>query len=264
MDFKNKRAWITGGSSGIGEELAYELTRLGSKLIISSNDAEELSKVQSKCMEMGGECDIVPFDLSNPEEVSATADAVIERFGKVDLFFSNGGISTRSLVTETTMEVHRKIMEINYFSGIAITRKLLPVMLENGGGYIAATASIAGDFGFPLRSAYSASKHAVYGFYETVRAELKQQGIGVTVVSPGRVQTKISMRALDKDGKPHGKMDAGQAGGITANKCAQKIIKAIRKNKPVAYIGGKELLMVYVKRFFPRIFFRIVSKIDPT
>ncbi|PLW98784.1 MAG: short chain dehydrogenase [Marinilabiliales bacterium] len=264
MDFKGKKIWITGASSGIGEATSMKFAKLGAELIISSHEPEELERVCKACSDLGAKCTMIPFDLSKQDEVQSAANKVIEDFGAVDIFFSNGGVSQRAEVLDTPLHIDRFIMEVNYFSGITITKTLLPAMLKNGGGHIVATSSIAGDFGFRLRSAYSASKHAVYGFYETLRAEMKDKGIKATVVSPGRVKTNISVNAIDKQGKAHGKMDAGQDGGITAEKCADKIIKALKKNKPVAYIGGKELLMVYIKRFFPRIFFRIVSKIDPT
>ncbi|MBU0763561.1 MAG: SDR family NAD(P)-dependent oxidoreductase, partial [Bacteroidetes bacterium] len=242
----------------------YALSREGARIIISSDVPDELARVKDRCIDLDAECHILEFDLAKPEDVRKAAQTIIEKFGTVDIFFSNGGIGQRSLVTETPVEIDRKIMEINFFSGIIITKTLLPQMIKNGGGHIVATASIAGDFGFPLRSAYCSSKHAVYGFYETVRVELKDRNIHVTIVSPGSVQTSISVHALDKNGKQHGKMDKGQAEGISPERCAKKILKAVRKNKTIAYIGGKELFMVWLKRFFPRIFYKIVLKINPT
>lgn len=264
MRFKDKSVLITGASSGIGEATAYEFARQGARLILCSNQQEELDRVKEKCNELGATCDAIVFDLGNPEEVRKYAKDIAEKYNPIDIFFSNGGISQRALIVDTPEEIDRKLMEINFFSGVIITKAILPNMIANGGGHILATASIAGDFGFRLRSAYCSSKHAVYGFYETLRAEMKDQNIRATVISPGRVRTNISLNALDSKGNPHGKMDAGQQGGITADKCAKKILKAIKKNKPVAYIGGKELLIIYLKRFFPRIFFKIVSKINPT
>jgi short-subunit dehydrogenase len=264
MNFTDKRVLITGGSSGIGEALAYEFSKLNSKVIIASNQPEELKRVQDECNKIHPGCEFYEFDLSSQEDVQKKAEEIIKTYGGIDILINNGGISTRTNVLDTSIDIDRLAMEINYFSGVVLTKAFLPIMLKQGSGYIVATSSIAGDFGFPLRSAYSASKHAVYGFYESVRAEYLDQGIGVTIAAPGRVQTNISVNALDKDGKPHGKMDPGQANGITVEKCAKAYIKAIRKNKPRAYIGGKEILMVHIKRFFPRIFFKIVRKIDPT
>ena len=137
-------------------------------------------------------------------------------------------------------------------------------MIKNGGGHIIATSSISGKFGFPLRSAYGASKHALHGFYESVWTELWDKNIRTTLVCPGRVKTNISLHALGKDGKPHGKMDAGQAGGISPEECARQIMKAVRKNKREVLVGGKELIMARLKQYFPRIFYKLVIKIKST
>jgi len=261
--FSGKTAWITGASSGIGKALAQQLISEGAKVIISSHDPNGLEQIKNN-LQSPENCFTVPFDLSNPEIVAQTADKVIAEHKKIDILINNGGISQRSYANETSVEIDRKIMEIDYFSYVILTKKVLPLMLQNGGGYIAATSSISGKFGFPLRSAYAAAKHAIQGFFETVRAEYSKQNVSVTIAYPGRVKTDISVHALEKDGKAHGKMDDGQVGGISAEECARQYIKAIKKRKAEKLIGGKELLMVHIKRFFPRIFFKIVTKIDPT
>jgi short-subunit dehydrogenase len=136
-------------------------------------------------------------------------------------------------------------------------------MVSAGGGKIAVTTSIAGKFGFPLRCGYSSSKFALYGFFETLQAEYYNAGIKVTIVCPGRVNTNISRYALDKGGKPHGVMDPGQAGGMSAEKAAQIITRAISKGKREVLVGRKELLMVYIKRFFPALCACLARKIKP-
>lgn len=262
MSFAGKVIWITGASSGIGEALAYEWSKLGAQLILSARRESELERVKAACAH-SDRCTIVPLDLSRQEDVERMADRVLQQFGSVDILVNNGGISQRSLVIETDLSVDRRIMEVDYFSGVALTKKLLPTMVAKGGGHIVAISSIVGMFGFPLRSAYSAAKHAVHGFYESVWAELHTQGIRVTVVCPGRILTNVSLHALTKDGTPHGVMDHGQANGITAESCARKIVKAVRKNKKEVYIGKKDLLMIYFKRYVPGLYYRLVSKVQP-
>lgn len=265
MNFKDKIVWLTGGSSGIGEALTYELLDLGATVIASSEDHDGLVRVQNNCdQENRSRCHIVMFDLTRVEKIDEIVRDQVEKFGRIDILINISGISQRSLIKETSMEVYRKIMEINYFGTIAFTKAVLPYMIQNGGGHILATSSIVGKFGFPLRSAYSSAKHALHGFYETLRLESIKENINVTLLVPGRVQTKISIHSLTKDGKEHGKMDAGLASGITPEKAAKQIIRAIRKNKKEALIGGKELIMVYLKKYLPTIFYRIASKIDPT
>ena len=262
MKNEDKVIWITGASSGIGEALAYEWSKLGSRLILSARRESELERVKAACAH-SERCMIALLDLSRQEDIEATADRVLQQFGSIDILVNNGGISQRSFVIETDVAVDRCIMEVDYFSGVTLTKKLLPAMVAKGSGHIVAISSIVGIFGFPLRSAYSAAKHAMHGFYETVWAELHAQGIRVTVVCPGRILTDVSLNALTKDGTPHGEMDHGQENGITAETCARKIIKAVRKNKKEVYIGKKDLLMIYFKRYIPWLYYLLVSKVQP-
>jgi short-subunit dehydrogenase len=258
----NKVIWITGASSGIGEALAYEWSKTGAHLILSARRESELERVKAACAH-SDRCTIAPLDLSRQEDIEAMADRMLQQFGTIDILVNNGGISQRSLTIETDVAVDRRIMEVDYFSGVILTKKLLPAMIAKGSGHIVAISSIVGLFGFPLRSAYSAAKHAMHGFYEAVWAELHTQGIRVTVVCPGRILTDVSVHALTKDGTPHGEMDHGQANAITAETCARKIIKAVRKNKKEVYIGQKDLLMIYFKRYIPWLYYLLVSKVQP-
>ncbi len=263
MEKKEKIIWITGASSGIGEALAYEWSKEGHFIVLSARRENELRRVQDNC-KYPAKCKILPLDLSKQDDIENAADAVLKEFGHIDILVNNGGISQRSFVVDTIIDVDRKIMEIDYFSGVILTKKVLPSMLANKSGHIVAISSIVGLFGFPLRSAYSAAKHAVHGFYETVWAETHADGIDVTVVCPGRILTNVSLHALTKDGSPHGEMDHAQENGITAERCAQKIVKAVRKKKKEIYIGKKDLLMIYFKRYIPFLYYKLVSKIKPT
>ena len=262
VSFEGKIIWITGASSGIGEALAYEWSKLGARLILSARRESELERVKAACTNHEC-CTVAPLDLSRQEDIEEVADRMLKQFGVIDILVNNGGVSQRSLLIETNVSVDRHIMEVDYFSGVILAKKLLPAMVAKGIGHIIAVSSIVGLFGFPLRSAYSAAKHAMHGFYETAWAELHTKGIRVTVVCPGRILTSVSLNALTKDGAPHGEMDHGQANGITAGTCARKIIKAVRKNKKEVYIGKKDLLMIYFKRYIPRLYYLLVSKVQP-
>jgi len=263
MKFKDKVIWITGAASGIGEALAYKSVEYGAKLVLSDINEAGLEKVAGRCREMNVEAFAVVLDLSERESIEAATKQAFAHYGRVDVLINNGGISQRSLTLETPLDVDYRIMNINYFGAVILTKLVLPSMVEHGGGAIAVTSSITGKFGFPLRSAYSASKHAVQGFFETLGIELADKNISVTVAMPGRVQTNISINALTGDGTPHGEMDPGQASGIPADVCARKYLDAIHKRKREALIGGKELTMVHIRRFLPRLFFRIAGKIKP-
>jgi short-subunit dehydrogenase len=260
MKKEQKIIWITGASSGIGEAMAYQWSQEGHFLILSARRENELYRVQNNCKNPTA-IKILPLDLSKQADIETAADIVLKEFGRVDILVNNGGISQRSLTEETAIDVDRKIMEVDYFSGVILTKKILPSMLANKKGHIVAISSIVGLFGFPLRSAYSAAKHAMHGFYETLWIETHTQGIDVTIACPGKILTDVSFHALTKDGTPHGKMDPAQENGITAKQCANKIINAVQKRKKEVYIGRKELLMVYFKRYIPFLYYKLVSKI---
>ena len=264
QESSNKIIWITGASSGIGEACAYIFAAEGNKLILTGTREGQLKKVQQKCIDLGAECEILPADLSQTEQLDTLTDRALSFFGKIDVMFHNAGISQRGKSVDTDFSVDKKIMDINFFAPVKITKRLLPAMIAGGGGTLAVTTSISGKFGFPLRSAYASSKFALYGFFETVQGEYYDQDIRVVMVCPGRVKTNISCNALEADGTRHAQMDAGQAEGIPAEKAARKIVKAIWKQKPEVLVGGKELLMVYIKRFFPGLARKIVRKIRTT
>lgn len=261
--FQNKTVWITGASSGIGEALVYAFSAGGCKVIASSNDAEGLKQVASGCQDLPGKVIPVPFDLSDTTMIAKLVETVITENGKVDILLNIGGVSQRALIRDTPLWLDRKIMEINYFGTIALTKAVLPHMIASGGGHIAATSSITGRFGFPLRSAYSASKQALHGFFETLLIEHKKDNIKVSVIIPGRVRTNISLHALTSTGKEHGKMDDGQAGGVTPATAAKQIIRGLRRNKREILVGSRELLMLTVRRYLPGLFFRMAGRIKP-
>ncbi len=225
--FSGKTAWITGASSGIGEALVYAFIRRGARVIISSNDIAGLERVRSACKEISSEIIPAPFDLANTSNINSLVDNHLSKTGRIDYLLNIGGISQRASVEDTPMWLDRKIFEINYFGTIAITKAILPYMIRQKSGHIAATSSISGRFGFPLRSAYSASKQALHGFFETLYLENKHNNIRTSVIIPGRVRTGISLHALDSEGKEHGKMDEGQSKGITPDKAAETILSVL-------------------------------------
>lgn len=257
-----RTVWITGASSGIGEACAYRYAAQGCKLVLTSSSREKLEAVADRCRREGASrVRVLPYDLSEPAGIKLLSREAWDTFGGIDILFCNAGISQRTRVEDTPLPMVRKIMEVNFFAPVALAEAILPLMTDNGGGRIAVTTSIAGRFGFPLRCAYSASKHALYGFFETLRAENHDKGISVTFVCPGRVRTDISINALDKGGVRHGKMDPGQDKGLSPEKAARIIVPAIEKRKNEVLVGSSELMMVYVKRFFPDICARLVKKI---
>lgn len=232
--------------------------------MLTSSSKEKLDAVAEECLRRGAtDVVVLPYDLQEPDRIEDLVTEAWSHMQGIDVLFANAGISQRTRVEDTSMEMVRKIMEINYFAPVAIASAILPRMIAAGGGNIAVTTSIAGRFGFPLRCAYSSSKFALYGFFESLQAENVRNGIHVTMVCPGRVRTNISLNALDKGGVKYGRMDPGQAGGLDVDKAAARIVRAIRKDRREVLVGRKELLMVYIKRFFPGLCARISNTLKP-
>lgn len=260
-DLKDKVVWITGASSGIGEALAYALAKQGAHLVLTARNSEKLHEIKDTCLKNTKHVTVQAMDLLNIQDMNAAVLAVIAKTGGIDVLINNAGRSQRSLAKDTPLANDRSIMELNFFSPVALTKAVLPYMLNNNAGHIVVVSSISGKFGFPWRTAYSASKHAVQGFFESLRAELYDTNIKVTIVSPGRIKTDISLHALTESGQAYNKMDDGQSNGMAADKCAIKIVKAIKKDKKDVLIGNAEVLMVYIRKFFPAIYYKLVSNI---
>ena len=258
MKFKNKIIWITGASSGIGEALVYAFIRNGAKVILSARRKKELERVKNNCGTKQNNCFLYTLDLIDTKNVHFLVEKIITEVGEIDILINNAGLSQRSFITETPLEIDRKIMEVNYFGTIALTKAVLPFMLKNKTSHILATSSLVGKFGFPLRSAYSASKHALHGFFETLRAENFPK-INVSLIVIGRVKTNISFNAITKDGSSHQQMDEGQENGISTEKASKIILNGILKNKKEINVGGKELLMLFIRRFLPSLAYKIIK-----
>ncbi len=261
--FQDKIVWITGASSGIGEELAIQTAAAGAKLVLSARNVEKLKVLKDKLANSERHL-IVALDLEDSANFPELVQNVVAHFGRIDFLFNNGGISQRSEVHETPMEVDRRIMETNYFGNIALTKAVLPVFRRQKSGHFIVISSIAGKFGFFLRSAYSASKHALHGFYESLMLEEEKNNIYVTIVCPGKINTQISVNALNASGDSHGVMDHNQETGMSASDCARAIIQATIAHKPEVLIGKKEIKAVTLKRFFPKLFWKVIRKQSAT
>ncbi len=263
MSFNDKVIWITGASSGIGEAMAYAFAGKGAHLIVSARNTKRLNEVKDRCSSPEHHL-VLPLDLADSSIYSDSVRTVLDKFGRIDMLINNGGISQRSFALQTSLDTDRRIMETNFFGTVALTKSVLPSMLERGSGHIIVISSLVGKLGTPLRSTYSASKHALHGFFDSLRAELSAKGIKVLIVCPGFIRTNISINALCADGSCHGVMDDAQADGMTPEVCAEKIIQAVEQGKDEVLIGGKELLGVYLNRFVPGIFNRIIARAKVT
>jgi short-subunit dehydrogenase len=260
MNFRNRRIWITGASSGIGEALAVAFHEAGARLVISARREDELKRVQTLC---GGEPNtrIVPMDVTDAAELPQKTQRALSIFGGIDNLVLNAGLTQRSLTRDTHESVYRRLMEVNFFAAEAMARAVLPSMLAQKSGHMVVISSIAGKFGVPLRSGYSASKFALHGFFEVLRAEEEKNGIHVTMVCPGYIRTDISLSALKGDGAKHAQMDPGIAHGLPAAECARRILQGVARGKNEIIVGAKrERGLAYLKRFFPDLLARMVGR----
>ncbi len=259
MPFKDKVVWITGASSGIGEELACQLAVPGAHLLLTARDEVRLEGVAIKCRERGAEAIVLSADLSQANARVRVTEAAIAACGRVDVVIHSAGISQRSLTEGTDPEVDRRIMELDFFAPTVITHALLPQFRKQGGGMVVAIGSVAGLMGFPLRSGYCAAKHALHGWFEALQVEHDIPGFHALIVHPGRIRTEIPKRALTATGEAHGVMDPGQHNGMSVEQCVRRIIRAMERKEHQVLIGGNERLLWWVWWFIPA-FYRRMAK----
>ncbi len=261
--FKDKVIWITGATSGIGKALALELAKGEARLILSARREDEIKRVADLTKLPPLDLMQLPFDLNDTSNASALAAQIINKFGRVDILINNGGYSQRSEAMQTSIEIDRQLMEVNYFSYVNLTKAILPYMKRQKSGHIVIISSIAGKFGFYLRSSYSAAKHALHGFFESLRLETENLGIKTLIVCPGKIKTNVSFNAITASGLAHNKMDESHKNAMSAEECAKKIIQNILNNKEEIFIGGKEIFMLKIKRLFPKLFSNLIRRQSP-
>ena len=253
QNLENKTIWITGASSGIGEALAIELSHKGAKLILTSRNKTELKRVRSICKSPEKHI-VLPMDLEKYHDVEKQVEEGLRIHGPIDVLINNAGLSQRYLGVESTLALDEKIMNVNFFGSIAFTRPILKDMVKNKSGFIAVVSSVLGLYGVQSRTAYSASKHALRGYFESLRNELFETGVKILMIYPGYITTQVSVNALSADGGTYGKVDPGHQHGITAKDCAESIVKAIEKeNSEIVIAGPKEGLGVVLNRYAPSV-----------
>ncbi len=260
VDFEGKIAWITGASSGLGEALARALAARGASVVLSARREEMLRGVQAACAHPERHY-VLPLDLAAPEAAAPAALRVRERYGHVDLLIHNAGLSQRAFAVDTQFSVDQYLLAVNFLGPVALTKQVLPGMIARGSGQLVVISSLLGKFGAAGRSSYSASKHALHGFFDSLRAELAGAGVSVTLVCPGFIATDSSRNALAGNGQPHGKLDDQQWDAASPADCARKIVSAIARRKPEIYLVGPERLAVLGSRIAPGLFRRVMARV---
>jgi dehydrogenase/reductase SDR family member 7B len=261
--FNNKTIWITGASSGIGKELVIAFAKRNANIVLSARNKSALDNIMTSMNYPKDKYLILPFDLNSDFKANDFANTIIEKFARIDYLINNGGQSQRSESLHTSEALEMELMQINYFAQVKLAKAVLPHMINNKSGHIVVISSIAGKFGFYLRSSYSAAKHALHGYFESLRLENEKHNIKVLLVCPGKIATNVSVNAMTESGQAHNKMDESHIGSMSAETCADQIIIGILKNEEEILIGGKEITTVYLKRLFPKWLGRILRKLNP-
>lgn len=247
---ERKVVWITGASGGIGEALALNAARRGARLVLTARREGELERVRQSCPRPS-EVAVLPADLSRLDDPALLAAHAAETFGPVDVLVNNAGLSQRTALTETSMSSYRYLMEVDFFAPVALTQALVPGWIARGGGHAVVVSSVYGHIALARRTGYAAAKHALHGFFDSARIELAEHGVRFTLACPGFVNTDVSMNALGPDGRPYGKDDHDRNRGMSPAYCAERIWRAVERDREEVTIAGVERLAVYFKRFMP-------------
>lgn len=259
---KNKVVWITGASSGIGEALAYAFAREEVVLVLSARREAELERVKQHCSK-ASLITILPLDLEMETDLPGKVKWVTENVGSIDILVSCAGISQRSLAVDTDIEVYRKIMEVNYYGTIQLSLALLPYFIKKNNGQYVVMSSVSGKVGLPMRTAYSAAKHALEGFFSALRSETWRSKIKILVVRAGAVKTNIAFNAITGNGTAFRKKDPIIEHGVSADVCAKAIVRAVISGKKELMVGSaKEKMLFVINRFLPAVVFSFVKKLS--
>ncbi len=259
MNWQGKKVWIIGASSGIGKALAHAINHSGGFVILSSRNTDALERVR-QLLTYPKESQIIPVNLLDNASITQAIAQYQELYSTIDVLIHSGGISQRSLALDTTISSTEMILKSNFLGQIPITQFATKIMMAQGSGKIMVISSFTGKWGFFLRSSYAASKHALHGYYDSLRMEIETSGVQVHLITPGFIATDISKNALDASGQATGEMDNNQQQGISAEDCAHQILQGISKNKNEFGVGGKELKALWIHQYFPRLFQKLLRK----
>lgn len=260
QNLQDQVVWITGASSGIGQALAIAFAELGAQLVLSARRDSELQRVKALLPNQDQHL-CVPLDITNALQIEQALQQVLAEKGRIDWLINNAGLSQRALIQDTSMETERKIMEVDYFAHVAMTKAVLPTLLKQKSGHVVFISSVAGLIGTQYRATYSAAKAAIHMWANSLRAEVAAQGIDVSVVFPGFVKTNVSLNALTGDGEAQGFQDEAIEQGLDADEFAEQTVKALLQKQEYIVIGGrKEKLGVMLSRLAPSILYKQIRK----
>lgn len=251
---------LTGASSGIGHALALALAPQRPRLVLAARDRVRLEEVAKECRARGAEALVVPADVSSEAACGALVARTIESCGALDVLVNNAGIGMMARFDELQdLSVYETLMRVNYLGCVYLTHHALP-HLKKSRGQIVVVASVAGLTGVPTRTGYAASKHAVFGFFDSLRIELDGTGVSVTMIAPDFVRSEIHRRAFGADGKPTGKSPLQESRIMSAEECAGLIVRAMEKRQRLLITSWRGRLGRIVRLFAPGLIDAVAKK----
>jgi short-subunit dehydrogenase len=258
--FKDKVVVITGASSGIGRELAYQLAEQGVWLSLAARNGEQLATVAGECQARGGKAIAIVTDVSEQAQCAQLIQRTVSHYHRIDVFVNNAGITMWANFEDVSdISFYEQMMRVNYLGSVYCTYYALP-FLKKTKGQIIGISSLTGKNGVPKRSGYAASKHAMVGFFDTLRIEIAEYGISVTMIYPDFVATETHKRALGADGKPIGKSSVRESEVMSAERCAKLILQAAATRKRELIMTWRGKVGLWVKLIAPGVVDRIAKK----
>lgn len=261
--FSGQVVWITGASSGIGEGMAKAFAAFGSKVVLSARNISELTRVRDECLSKGADSEsllILPLDVIDFDAMPKAFKIIIDKFSRIDVLINNAGQGARDFAVDIDLSIYRRIMDVNLFSAIALSKLVLPTMIKQRSGRILGVSSLAGKIGVPLRTAYCPAKHAVLGFFDALRCEVAFHGISVNVIVPGVVRTGAVANALTGTGQPIGAENGVMEGGLSVEEALDIILVGLIQDVDEIEVAVEsESQMMKMKRDDPTSVFRLLE-----
>jgi dehydrogenase/reductase SDR family member 7B len=255
LDLAGKNVWITGASSGLGAALAEQCAAAGARLLLSARRVERLEAVARGKSHV----ELLPLDLAELDSLGDKAAQALARMGSIDVMIHNAGIGQRGLVSESSFEVDRRLMDVNFLGPVALTKAILPAMIAQKSGDFVVISSVLGMMSVKRRAGYCASKHALHGYFNALRAEVHEHGLRVLMVCPGHIDSEFSQQALAADGRANGVDESGSRAGLSPQECARVTLRALRRGSAEIYPAKWESLGVYLNRYAPALMRRAAA-----
>lgn len=260
IDYRERLVWITGASSGIGAELARALAARGARLLLSARQEAALEAVRLSCARPE-QHSLVPLDMLAVDDFAVLARQLEAAHGPIDMLVLNAGVAQRSWAHDTALAVDRQLMAVNFLGPVALAKAVLPGMLERGQGRLVVVSSVMGKVGTPRRSGYAAAKHALHGYFDSLRAELHGQGVRIHLICPGFIATGLPQAALLGDGSAQGRPDDLPRQGQPVTRCVTQMLRGLDRDRDEFCVGGLETWAATVGRLWPGLYRRLIRHV---